>query len=148
MKSLIKISTAVGYLMVGMVVGILPAHADPTVLSADYKIEFLANGLGAATGMALGPDGHLYVTDDAGFNVFRIQNPSSSGAHTAEVYATGIPFPNDLTFAFGGRLLVTSPNSTTSLIVEVLSSKSLKTFACCFSYPIGIATFGNYVYVA
>lgn len=147
MKSLIKFSVVVSYLVVAVVGDILPAEADPTVQSSDYKIEFLANGLGAATGMALRPDGNLYVTDDAGFNVLRIQDPSSSGPHTAEMYVNGVQFPNDLTFAFGGRLLVTSPNSTRSPLLEVLSNKSLQTFACCFSFPIGIATFGNYVYV-
>jgi sugar lactone lactonase YvrE len=131
------------------------AGAQPTLQYPGYTIELLATGFGAATGMAFSPSGDLYVTDDAGMRVLRVQDPASKKPRKAEVYATGITYPNDLTFAFPGknkkktsRLLVTAPSSASSPIVEVRSDGSTGVFAQGFSYPVGIATSGDYVYVA
>jgi sugar lactone lactonase YvrE len=124
------------------------AHADPVLEVPGYTVELLASGFGAATGMILSPSGELYVTDDAGFRVLRVRDPSSTGIHTPEVVATGVAYPNDLTFAFGGKLLVTSPSSDRSPIVQVLNDGSTQVFASGFSYPVGIATSGPYAYIA
>jgi sugar lactone lactonase YvrE len=132
---------------IGAVCYSLQSYADPALHYSGYTIELLASGVGAATGMAMSPSGDLYVTDLGSFRVLRIQNPSSPGPHAVELHATGIPFPNDLVFAFGERLFVTSPTGPNSQIVEVLTGGSLQTFASGFSFPVGIATFDGYLYV-
>src|SRR5262249_39704782 len=76
-----------------------------------------------------------------------VPHPLSAGLHTPEVVATGIAFPNDLTFAFGGKLLVTNPTGVNSQLLQVLDDGSTQVFASGFSFPVGIATFGNHVYV-
>src|SRR5690348_11420791 len=134
MERLHRLSIFLGFLLGLLAWVVSNAQADPSVLSSDYRIERLADGLGAATGLALSPSGDLYISDDAGFNVFRILAPSSPGPHSASVYVAGIPFPNDLTFAFGGRLFVTSSTSANSPVLEVLSDRSLQTFATGFSF--------------
>jgi sugar lactone lactonase YvrE len=123
------------------------SNADPVLHYPGYSIELLTSGVGAATGMAISPSGDLYVTDLGSFRVLRIQNPSAPGPHTAELYAAGIPFPNDLAFAFGERLFVTSPTGPNSEIVEVLAGGSPLPFASGFSFPVGIATWDSYLYV-
>jgi sugar lactone lactonase YvrE len=97
--------------------------------------------------MTLSASGDLYVTDDAGGRVLRVRRPASAGPHTAEIVATGIPFPNDLTFAFGGKLLVTNPTGGNSQIVQVFDDGRTEVFASGFSFPVGIATSGPNVYV-
>lgn len=136
--------------------GTSPALAQPIIHEPGYQVELLASGLGAATGMTLSAEGDLYVTDNAGFRVLRVSDSAPNKPRLSEVYASGIPYPNDLAFAFRSapkkpgreRLFVTSPTSANSQVVEVLSDGTKQTFATGFSYPVGIAAFGDFIYVA
>lgn len=123
------------------------ADAAPVVEVPGYSIELLGEGFGAATGMALSPSGELFVTDYAGGRVLRVANPSAAGEHTPEVYATGIPYPTDLTAAFG-RLLVTSSTGPSSDVIDVAVDGAISAFSTGYSYPVAITSFADHIYVS
>lgn len=80
----------------------LAASADPTV-SAGYRIALHASGAGAISGIQIGPDGNVYAVDHAGWRVVRAE----SNGTVVEV-ASGIPYPNGITFTASGRMFVAS----------------------------------------
>jgi hypothetical protein len=108
--------------------------------------------------MTLSPSGDLFVTDYAGDytggRILRIEKPSSSKPRVAEVYATGIPNPDDLAFAFGKGKKTSGKNAFrlfvangTSSLVEVSPDGTKTSFGAGFSFPIGVAVFGHDLYV-
>lgn len=128
---------------------VAPCSVDavPMVDKPGYSIELLGEGFGAAAGMALSPSGELFVTDYAGGRVLRVANPSAAGAHTPDIYATGIPLPTDLTFAFG-RLLAIWSNGADSDVVDIAADGAISVFSTGYSHPVAIASFADHIYVS
>lgn len=129
------------------VVSVNGAHAAPVVEMPGYSIDLVGQGFGAAAGMAFSASGELFVTDYAGGRVLRVSNPAAAGVHTPEVYATGIPLPTDLTFAFG-RLLVIWSNGPNSDVVDVTADGTVSVFSSGYSHPVAIASFADHIYVS
>ena len=126
----------------------ISADAIPVVQSPGYQVELFASGVGSPSGMARSPSGDLYLSDYAGGQLLRIPAPFANSGNGFEVVASGIPFPTDVAFAFGGRLFVSSSTGPSSQILEVLGGGSTQVFASGFSFPTSIASFGNLLYVA
>ncbi len=95
------------------------ARAGPIIEFPAYEVSLFASDLGASTGIAVGPDGNLYLTDYAGFRVLRITASLTAGLHPYDVIASGIAFPSDVAFAFGGRMFVTSSVGPSGAVFEV-----------------------------
>lgn len=71
---------------------------------------------GGPNGLALGPDGSLYVAQNGG--IFGGSGPAPAGVQVVadgnvEYFATGMDAPNDLIFGPDGRLWVTDPRGET-----------------------------------
>ena len=123
------------------------ADAAPTVTDpANYQVELLASGLGAVDGLTFNSSGDLYFTDYQGWRVLKISAPWKSGIHSYEVVATtGISYPVDLAFNQDRRLFVTSGISD---VVEILPNGSVTPYSTGYSYPSGITSYGNTLFVS
>jgi gluconolactonase len=82
---------------------------------AGAPIERIVTG-GGPNGLALGPDGALYVAQNGG--VFGASGPATAGVQIVadgrvDYLATGMDAPNDLAFGPDGRLWVTDPRGET-----------------------------------
>jgi len=82
---------------------------------AGGPVERIVTG-GGPNGLALGPDGALYVAQNGG--VFGASGPAPAGVQIVsdgpvDYFATGMDAPNDLTFGPDGRLWVTDPRGET-----------------------------------
>ncbi len=123
------------------------AYAAPTLTdSTNYRIELLATDIGAVDGLTFNSSGDLYFTDYQNWRVLKITAPSQPGTHSYEVVvATGISYPVDLTFNQEGRLFVTSD---TNNVVEVLPNGSTPIYSTGYSYPSGITSYGNTLFVS
>jgi hypothetical protein len=117
------------------------ASATPVVENG-YSIETYATGIGAVSGMTMGPDGNLYAVDNAGGRVLQI---ASNGAVT--VVASGIPYANGITFNSSGQLFVASGGQ--QAVYEVAGGTA-SVFAGTGpgSYPTSVAALGNALYVS
>jgi gluconolactonase len=78
---------------------------------AGGPVERIVTG-GGPNGLALGPDGSLYVAQNGG--IFGGSGPAPAGVQIVidghvEYFATGMDAPNDLIFGPDGRLWVTDP---------------------------------------
>lgn len=82
---------------------------------AGGPVERIVTG-GGPNGLALGPDGALYVAQNGG--VFGASGPAPAGVQIVsdrhvDYFATGMDAPNDLAFGPDGRLWVTDPRGET-----------------------------------
>lgn len=125
-----------------------PVSATPTVLDSSYSVEILTAGVGAVTGMHIGPTGDLYFTDYQGGRVLKVTAPLGSGSKPFDIVATGIPYPTDLAFAPDGRMFVTSSTGSNSDVLEVFADGSVTQFASGFSFPTSVAYFGGNLFVS
>jgi sugar lactone lactonase YvrE len=90
-----------------------PGAAKVVRLREDGRVEDVATGLTAAAGLAVAPDGLLYVTElftedvrgPAGAASGRISRLRLDGRR--EVVAEGLPYPNGLAFDRAGHLFAT-----------------------------------------
>lgn len=120
------------------------AIALPIVAEPGYNIEQFVSGAGAVVGMAFNSAGDLYFAEYVEGRILKVTQPLQSGINLFSIVATGIPFPDDLTFNPSGRLFVVAG---TSDIIEVLSDGSLSSYASGFSSPTCIASYGNDLFV-
>ena len=121
------------------------AVAAPIVNHSGYEVQLLADGIGAATGVTVGEDQNLYVTDYAGGRILRVDLATSFPA-APEVIATGIAYPTDIAM-LDGRLFVSSSTGPSSHLYEIGPGGTSESFTSGFSYPISLAAFGNTMYV-
>ena len=112
------------------------AIATPTVYDSDYAVELVASGLGAVTGVKLGPDGNIYLTDYQGGRILRIDKAT----YAIEEYTTGLSYPTDLTFDSLGNLFVTSGSGNPREIFQVFPDGSRSLFSTGYSYSVGLET--------
>lgn len=126
-------------LAVGIMAGPVAANAAPIVMSG-YDIQAYATGMGALAGMTIGPDGKVYVADNAGGRVLRIESDGS-----VTLMASGIPFPNGITFTNNGRLFVASGGG--QAIYEVTGGTT-SVFVSGLSFPTSVAALGNDLYAS
>ena len=117
------------------------ANAAP-VVTAGYDIQLYATGLGAIAGMQIGPDGMVYAVDNAGGRVLRVENNG-----TVTQVASGIPYPNGITFTSSGRLFVASGGG--QAVYEVANGAAT-VFANmgASAYPTSVAALGKTLYVS
>ena len=112
------------------------AIANPTVYDSDYTVELVASGLGAVTGVKLGPDGNIYLTDYQGGRILRIDKAT----YAVEEYTTGLSYPTDLTFDSLGNLFVTSGSGNPRAIFQAFPDGSKSLFSTGYSYSVGLET--------
>ena len=96
--------TSISCLAVALVAGLTPAAGAPPVtivVPAGYQVGTFASGLEHPTAMAWGPDGRLYVTEDAGLLV-----ATRRGSRKPVVVARNLRTP--LGLVWRGRLLYLS----------------------------------------
>ncbi|MHB8625059.1 MAG: Vgb family protein [Aggregatilineales bacterium] len=78
-------------------------------LSADgQKLIEIAAGFRRPTGLALAPDGTLYVCDEYGPAIFRLTLDSTGRAQTKAQLVARLPLPDDVLLAPDGTLVVNS----------------------------------------
>ena len=116
------------------------ASAAPTVASG-YTIEAYASGVGAVSGLTLGPDGLLYAADHNG-RILRID-----GNGTVTVIASGVPYLNGITFTSSGRLFTAAGGS--QAIFEVAGGV-ISPFAAmgASTFPTSVTARGDVLYVS
>ena len=120
----------------GLAVG--ESRAAP-VVPEGYTIELYASGIGAATGMALGPDGSLYITDYVSGQLLR---RTTSGA--LQVVASGLWYSSALAVLPSGRIFAGANNS---YVYEIVGGAP-QLFASGFSYITSMAVKGTDLYVS
>ena len=109
------------------------------VVPEGYTIENHATGIGAATALALGPDGSLYITD---YQRGQVLKRTASGA--LEVVASGLPSSNALAVLPSGRIFA---GGNDSYVYEIVDGTP-QLFASGFSYIASMAAKGNDLFVA
>jgi hypothetical protein len=114
------------------------AQADPTVPDG-YSIENYATGIGAANGLAIGPDGLLYITD---YRAGQLLRRTTSGA--LEVVASNMPNASGVAFSPSGRVFVVGGYSDVYEVVRGMR----QVFATGFSSLTSIAAKGDDLYVS
>lgn len=112
--------------------------ADPVVPDG-YTIELYASGIGAATAMALGPDGSLYITD---YVYDRLLRRKPTG--TLEVVTSSVPVSNALAILPSGRIFI---GANTFHIYEIVGGTP-QLFASGFSFLCGMGLKGDDLYTA
>lgn len=81
------------------------AATGPTA-PAGFAVQVYAENLGVPRGMALGPDGSLYVADASGGRVLRLADRDGDGvADVSELYVDGLEEPSALAW-HGGSLWI------------------------------------------
>jgi len=117
------------------------SNAAP-VASPGYEIQLYATGMGAIAGIQVGPDGKVYAADNAGGRVFRAEPDGS-----VTQIASGIPYPNGITFTTAGRLFVASGGG--QAVYEVANGAAT-VFANmgAGAYPTSVAALSNTLYVS
>jgi sugar lactone lactonase YvrE len=86
---------------------LVSASIAGTIIDAtDGIVVDRASGLSFPNGLALGPDGFLYVAETGLARVSRLALASDGTMGTAEVYATGLPAADGISFDRRGNLLV------------------------------------------
>jgi hypothetical protein len=113
------------------------AIADP-VVPEGYTVENYASGVGAATALAIGPDGLLYITDYASGQLLRRQ---ASGA--LQVVASGLSNSSALAILPSGRIFA---GANDSYVYEIVGGVP-QVFASGFSYITSMAVKGTELYV-
>ncbi|MFO1427394.1 MAG: hypothetical protein U1F11_10590 [Steroidobacteraceae bacterium] len=124
--------------LAAIAIAIPVAHADP-VVPVGYYVENYASGIGAANGLAIGPDGLLYVADYAAGQLLR---RTASG--TLEVVASGMPYASGVVFSPTGRIFVVGGNTN---VYEIIGGTAT-IFATGFSYVSSLAIKGNDLFVS
>ena len=116
------------------------AAAAPTVIGG-YTIEPYATGVGAVSGLTLGPDGQLYAADHIG-RILRIDNNGS-----VTVIASGVPNLNGITFTSSGRLFTAAGGSQS---VYEVAGGVISPFAVtgAAAFPSSVAALGDVLYVS
>ena len=114
------------------------AIAAPTVPEG-YTVELYASGIGAATAMALGPDGSLYITD---YVDGRLLKRTPSG--TLEVVTSSVPVSSALAVLPSGRIFI---GANTFYIYEVVGGTP-QLFASGLPYLCGMGLKGDDLYTA
>jgi sugar lactone lactonase YvrE len=88
--------------------------------------ETFASGLTNPTGMAIGPDGHLYVSSRFDGAVYRLQDDGTSEVYAADLgIACGLAFTRDGTLLVGdrsGTIFTVSPAGTARTLATLPSS--------------------------
>jgi sugar lactone lactonase YvrE len=112
------------------------------VVTAGYDIQLYASGMGAISGMQIGPDGKVYAVDNGGGRVFRVETNG-----TVTQVASGIPYPNGIAFTTSGRMFVASGGG--QAVYEVANGTAT-VFANmgAGAYPTSVAALGNALYVS
>jgi len=106
MRSILLPAVAVLFLPTG-----LSAQTDDTDLLSrlsvppGFRVSLYAQDLGDARGMALSPEGELYVCDKSGGRVLRLPSPPAGGMSEAKVVLQDLNRPHSLAF-HQGRLYV------------------------------------------
>lgn len=109
-------------------------YAIPTMNLPGYSIKLIATGLGASTGIAIGPSGDIFVADDDGGRIYRID----AITHQVSTYAsTGLSFCEDVAFDPIGNLYVASGDGSSRNILKVISDGNYSTIATG-SFTVGI----------
>ena len=103
--------------------------AVPLLPDSNYSIEQVASGLGAVTGIAIGPMGDIYTADYQGGNIYRIDQST----YDVYTYATGLSYSTDITFDNSGSMFVTSGSGNPRDILQINSNESVSLFASGFT---------------
>jgi len=111
------------------------------VVTAGYDIQLYASGMGAISGIQIGPDGNVYAVDNGGGRVFRVE---ANG--TVTQVASGIPYPNGITFTKSGRMFVASGGG--QAVYEIVNgTASVFANMGAGAYPTSVAARGSTLYV-
>jgi sugar lactone lactonase YvrE len=109
------------------------ADASPVMNESGYSIQLITTGIGASTGIAIGPSGDIFVADDDGGRIYRVD----ASTHQVGTYASiGLSFCSDVAFDPSGNLYVGS-GSDPKNILRVISDGNYSTIATG-SYTVGI----------
>src|SRR5579863_3270919 len=105
------------------------------------KLSF-TEGLGAATGVAIGPDGNLYVADLANRDVLRF-NPSTGALIGTFVYPLPTAQPYGITFGKDGNLYMADHNGNIIVFDGSTGSGTGGTSCNCQPYDLTFGQDGN-----
>jgi len=101
-----RLLSAAGPLVFGGPLFAQSATAVAPTAPAGFTVQVFAEGLGAPRGLALGPDGSLYVADSGGGRVLRLADRDGDGvADVNEVLIEGLDEPSGLAW-HGGALWI------------------------------------------
>src|SRR4029453_8774567 len=104
-------------------------------VEADGRASLFASELGVACGLAVGPDGALYVGDRSG-SVLRVENERAT--QFAEIPSSVAAF--HLAFGPEGWLYVTAPTlASRDVVYRISPSGTVETFCEGFGRPQGLA---------
>ena len=88
----------------------------PITLPPGFGINVYAGGLQGPHGMAIGPDGHLYVAERDSGRILRLPDRNHDGSADArEVIGDGLSSPTSLAIARDGSLVVAGASRITRL---------------------------------
>lgn len=130
MKKLLQFCLAVSFLLFPF---LNQAIAVPLV-QPGYSIDLVAAGLGAVTGVAIGPTGDIFTSDYQNGRVLRI----NASSHSVQTYVTGLSYSTDLAFDAFGQLYVTSGSGSPRDIYRINPDGSKTLFSTGHSYTVGM----------
>ena len=126
-------------LLTTLLVGLsVRSEAVPSV-PTDYQVDQYLTGVGAATGIAVAPDGALWVADYNG-RILR-----STGPGSFSVVVSGTPYFEGVAFTASGRAFTAVAGSANT--VYEIANGALQPLATGFSAITSIAAKGNDLYV-
>ncbi len=117
------------------------AIAAPVVIDQGYTITQVATGLGAATGIAVGPSGDIFVTDYSDTGPSRILKVDGT-TYSVQEYATGLSYSAGIAIDASGRIFATSGTGAPKDVYEISSDGSKALFSSGYSYSVDLK-FGN-----
>ncbi|MEN8144181.1 MAG: NHL repeat-containing protein [Gemmatimonadota bacterium] len=119
-------------------------HDLATGQPAEYQVEPNAGGLSAPTGVAIGPDGLLYVSSSGTDQILRY-DPDTGGFLDVFTDDERLAGPFSLAFAADGSLFVSSGRANVVLRVDGESGQVLGVAATdtLMKVPIGLAVQGD-----